>query len=59
MEALELYNDSLRRKFSGNEPIEGLHLYLQDCRQEAIDEYKSRTRDIEYLTELNNTITDK
>ena len=33
MEALEFYNESLRRKFTGNEPIDDLHLHLQDFRQ--------------------------
>jgi len=27
-----------------------LDYYLEDCKHEAIDNYKSRTRDIDYLT---------
>ncbi len=59
MEALEVYNDELRRKFNGNEPVQDLDPYLQECRHVAVEEYKVRTRDIDYLNELNNTITDK
>ncbi len=59
MEALEVYNASLRRKFNGNEPVEDLDYHLEECRHNAVDEFKSRSRDIDYLNELNNTITDK